>query len=62
MDVEVGDISPEAARDIFRVALVGAEPTVDHAATATLRRQAIVDGWGAGHSRRLARVRRCCST
>jgi N-methylhydantoinase B len=45
-DVEVGDISPEAARDIFRVALVGAEPVVDHAATATLRRQAIVERLG----------------
>jgi N-methylhydantoinase B len=45
-DVEVGDISPEAARDIFRVALVGEEPAVDHAATAALRRQAIVERLG----------------
>ena len=45
-DVEVGDISPEAARDIFRVALVGAEPAVDHAATAALRRQALVERLG----------------
>ena len=45
-DVEVGDISPEAARDIFRVALVGEEPVVDHAATASLRRQAIVERLG----------------
>jgi N-methylhydantoinase B len=46
VDVEVGDISPEAARDIFRVALVGEEPTVDHAATMALRRQAIVERLG----------------
>jgi N-methylhydantoinase B len=45
-DVEVGDISSEAARDIFRVALVGAEPVVDHGATAALRRQAIVERLG----------------
>src|SRR5215831_7985347 len=45
-DVEVGDISPEAARDIFRVVLVGDEPAVDLAATAALRRQAIVDRLG----------------
>ena len=45
-DVEVEDISREAARDIFRVVLVGDEPEVDHAATAALRRQAIVDRLG----------------
>jgi len=45
-DVEVGDISPEAAREVFRVALVGAEPAVDHAATAALRHQAIVERLG----------------
>jgi N-methylhydantoinase B len=45
-DVEVEDISREAARDIFRVVLVGEEPEVDHAATAALRRQAIVDRLG----------------
>src|SRR5437867_469255 len=46
-DVEVGDISPEAARDVFRVALVGGEePAVDHAATVALRRQAIVERLG----------------
>jgi N-methylhydantoinase B len=45
-DVEVGDISPGAARDIFRVALVGAEPAVDPAATAALRHQAIVERLG----------------
>src|SRR5262249_52602883 len=45
-DVEVGDISREAARDIFRVALVGEEPEVDRAATAALRRQAVVDRLG----------------
>src|SRR5262249_20107674 len=45
-DVEVGDISPEAARDIFRVALVGDEPTVDHAGTAALALQAIVERLG----------------
>src|SRR5262245_36852612 len=45
-DVEVGDISPAAARDIFRVALVGEEPMVDHAATAALRHQAIVERLG----------------
>src|SRR5262245_23644082 len=45
-DVEVGDISAEAARDIFRVVLVGDEPTVDPAATAAFRRQAIVDRLG----------------
>jgi N-methylhydantoinase B len=46
VDVEVGDISLEAARDIFRVALVGDKPSVDHAATAAIRRQAIVDRLG----------------
>src|SRR5207249_1237561 len=45
-DVEVGDISLEAARDIFRVALVGAEPAVDHVATAALRHRAIVERLG----------------
>ena len=45
-DVEVEDISREAARDIFRVVLVGDEPEVDHAATAALRRQAFVDRLG----------------
>jgi acetone carboxylase gamma subunit len=45
-DVEVGDILPEAARDIFRVALAGAAPAVDHAATAALRQEAIVERLG----------------
>jgi N-methylhydantoinase B len=45
-DVEVGDISREAARDVFRVVLVGEEAALDHAATAALRRQAIVDRLG----------------
>ncbi|HEY6779439.1 MAG TPA: hydantoinase B/oxoprolinase family protein, partial [Thermoleophilaceae bacterium] len=45
-DVEVEDISREAARDIFRVVLVGDEPEVDHAATAALRHQAIVERLG----------------
>jgi N-methylhydantoinase B len=45
-DVEVEDISREAARDIFRVVLVDDELEVDHAATAALRRQAIVDRLG----------------
>ncbi|HYB41343.1 MAG TPA: hydantoinase B/oxoprolinase family protein, partial [Candidatus Methylomirabilis sp.] len=46
-DVETGDISREAAREIFRVALVGGEePAVDRAATAALRRRAIVERLG----------------
>ena len=45
-DVEVDDISRDAARDIFKVVLVGDEPTVDVGATATLRRQAIVERLG----------------
>jgi N-methylhydantoinase B len=45
-DVEVGDISPEAARDIFRVTLVGEEPVVHRAATEALRHQAIVERLG----------------
>ncbi len=45
-DVEVGDISREAARDIFKVVLVGDEPDVDRAATEGLRRQAIVERLG----------------
>ena len=45
-DVEVGDISAAAARDTFRVVLVGDEPTVDLAATAALRREAIVERLG----------------
>ncbi len=45
-DVEVGDISRAAALDIFRVALIGEEPEVDPAATAALRRQAIVERLG----------------
>jgi N-methylhydantoinase B len=45
-DVEVDDISRDAARDIFKVALVGEEPTVDVEATAALRRQAIAERLG----------------
>src|SRR5262245_47610909 len=45
-DVEVGDISREAARDVFRVVLIGEEPAVDRAATEALRRKAIVDRLG----------------
>jgi N-methylhydantoinase B len=47
-DVENGDISPAAARDVFRVVLVGDEesPAVDHAATAALRHRAIVERLG----------------
>ena len=47
-DVESGDISPGTARDVFRVALVGDDdsPRVDAAATAALRRQALVDRLG----------------
>ena len=47
-DVENGDISRAAARDIFRVALLGDEDdlTVDQKATDALRRQAIVERLG----------------
>ena len=45
-DVEVGDISPACARDVFRVALVGEEPAVDHAATRALRHEALVERLG----------------
>ena len=47
-DVELEDISSRAARDIFRVVLVGEgeELRVDVAATAALRRQAIVERLG----------------
>jgi hypothetical protein len=47
-DVENGGISHAAARDIFRVALLGDEDdlTVDERATDALRRQAIVERLG----------------
>ena len=47
-DVEVGDISREAARDVFRVVLTGdtAEPVVDRPATEALRHAAIVERLG----------------
>jgi N-methylhydantoinase B len=47
-DVEVGDISRAAARDVFRVVLVGDgdDPQVDQAATAALRHEAIVERLG----------------
>jgi N-methylhydantoinase B len=47
-DVENGDISHAAARDVFRVALVGDDdnPAIDGAATAALRRQALVERLG----------------
>jgi hypothetical protein len=44
--VEVDDISRGAARDIFKVVLVGDEPVVDVDATTALRRQAIVERLG----------------
>src|SRR5262245_37508976 len=48
VDVEIGDISRAAARDVFRVVLVGDDenPSVDVAATAALRRQTIVERLG----------------
>jgi N-methylhydantoinase B len=45
-DVEVGDISRAAARDIFGVALTGEEPRVDADATAALRRRALAERLG----------------
>src|SRR5499426_652678 len=47
-DVENGDISPQTARSVFRVMLVGDDdnPAVDAAATAALRRQAITERLG----------------
>ena len=47
-DVENGDISASAARDVFRVALVGGEDDlrVDGPATADLRRRAIAQRLG----------------
>ncbi len=44
-DVELGDISLRAARELFRVVLSD-DLRVDHAATATLRRQALVERLG----------------
>ncbi len=47
-DVENGDISRAAARDVFRVVLIGDDdsPAVDVAATSALRRQALVERLG----------------
>jgi N-methylhydantoinase B len=47
-DVESGDISPGAARDLYRVVLVGGpnDPRVDADATRVLRHQAIVERLG----------------
>lgn len=47
-DVYLEDISPRAAREIFRVALTGEGENlhVDAAATAALRRQAVVERLG----------------
>lgn len=47
-DVETGDISPAAAREIFRVALSGGDDAlaVDAPATAALRHQALVERLG----------------
>lgn len=45
-DVELGDISLKAAREIFRVVLTGDDLRVDHDATAALRRQALVERLG----------------
>jgi N-methylhydantoinase B len=47
-DVENGDIAPATARDVFRVVLTGDDDSlmVDEAATAGLRRQALVERLG----------------
>jgi N-methylhydantoinase B len=47
-DVENGDIAESTARDVFRVVLTGGDddPRVDEAATAALRRQALVERLG----------------
>jgi len=47
-DVELGDVSPAAARDLFRVVLVGEgdDLRVDQAATTALRHQVIVERLG----------------
>ena len=62
-DVENGDVSRAAARDIFRVVLLGEddELTVDVSATEGLRRQAIIERLGrppGGPAQRAAVLRR----
>ena len=66
-DVENGDISHAAARDVFRVALVGDDdsPVIDGAGTAALRRQALVERLGREpriHAVRHPMVRRVTET